>query len=58
MKDFRDKYRRINIPITEEDIRMFESLIWNPCKRATWTFETNDGEPINITFKGAEEEDE
>ena len=58
MKDHRDKYRSVTIPIGDCDIEMFEKLIHSGYDPIEWTFETNDGEPINIKFIKEDEEDE
>lgn len=50
MQDYRDKYRNIDIPISECDIEEFHKLLYNQKDIITWTFETNDGESININF--------
>ena len=57
MKDYRDKYRTVTIPIGECDIEIFEKLIHSGYDPIIWTFETNDGEPININFIKDEEEE-
>ena len=49
VKDYRDDFRSIDIPITECDIELFEKLVGSN-DEFTWTFETNDGESININF--------
>ena len=62
MADYRDGYKSITIPIGEYDIELFERLVndqnVNGEKNTfTWTFETDDGEPVNINFiKDGEEE--
>ena len=58
VKDYREKYRRINIPISEYDIETFESLIYKRRDHIDWTFETDDGEPINLKFVRDYEEEE
>ena len=55
MKDYRDGYQTLTIPISECDIELFESLVndqnVNGEKNTfTWTFETDKGESININF--------
>ena len=50
MKDCTDGYRSITIPISECDIEMFEDVIYNGYDPITWTFETDDGEQINVNF--------
>ena len=58
VKDYREKYRRINIPISEHDIDSFEKLIMGIKSHIDWTFETDDGEPINLKFVRDYEEEE
>ena len=43
VKDYREKYRRIHIPISEHDIDSFEKLIMGIKSHIDWTFETDDG---------------
>jgi len=57
MKDYRDGYKNVTVPIGELDIELFERLA-SGGDTFTWTFETDDGEPININFIKDEEEDE
>ena len=42
--DYREKYKTIQIPITEEDIRMFEELVEGG-DSFTWTFDK-----VNVEF--------
>ena len=42
--------RRIHIPISEYDIDTFHNLIIKRTDHIDWTFETDDGEPINLRF--------
>ena len=58
VKDYREKNRRIHIPISEYDIEIFESLINKRPDHIDWTFETDDGEPINLKFVRDYEEGE
>ena len=58
MKDWREGLREITIPISECDIELFEKLVHSGYDDFSWTFETADGEPINIIFTKDEEEDE
>ena len=58
VKDYREKNRRIHIPISEYDIEIFESLINKRTDHIDWTFETDDGEPINLKFVRDYEEEE
>ena len=39
------KYQNIEIPITEEDIRMFQELVYNERDSFSWTFDN-----INVEF--------
>tara|TARA_Y100000034_G_C6690413_1_gene303987 strand:- start:206 stop:364 length:159 start_codon:yes stop_codon:yes gene_type:complete len=49
--------QQIVIPIGDSDIELFEKLLYHGYDGFTWTFETNDGEPINIKFiKDTEDE--
>ena len=55
MKDYRDGYRSMTIPISEGDIELFERLVSDQNVNGedntfTWTFNTDDGEPVNINF--------
>ena len=50
VKDYREKYRRIHIPISEYDIDTFQNLIIKRTDHIDWTFETDDWEPINLRF--------
>ena len=58
VKDYREKYRQIHIPISEYDIELFERLINKRTSHIDWTFETDDGEPINLKFVRDYEEEE
>ena len=54
--------RNITIPIGECDIELFERLVIDQNVNGedntfTWTFETDDGEPINLNFIKDEEEE-
>ena len=51
------KKRNITIPIGECDVELFESLVADSENTFTWTFETNDGEPIDLNFKKETEGD-
>ncbi len=42
--------RRINIPINEFDIDTFSNLIIKRTYCINWTFETDDGERIDLRF--------
>ena len=53
MKDYRDKYKSIQIPITEEDLIMFEDLLKGDREPFTWTFDK-----VNVEFIKEEEEEE
>ena len=53
VKDYRGKYKSIQIPITEEDIRMFQELVHHGREPFMWTF---DG--VNVEFTKEEEEEE
>jgi len=46
-------YKSIQIPITEEDIRMFQELIHHGREPFTWTFDD-----VNVEFIKEEEEEE
>ena len=52
MKDYRDKYKSIQIPITEEDIRMFKQLVEGEREPFMWTFDK-----VNVEFIKEEEEE-
>ena len=55
--DYRAKNRQIEIPISECDIESFWDILYERKTHIEWTFETNDGEPINLKFiKETEEE--
>ena len=58
VKDYREKNRRIHIPISEYDIDTFHNLIIKRTDHIDWTFETDDGEPINLRFVRDYEEEE
>ena len=58
VKDYREKNRRIHIPISEYDIDTFHNLIIERTAHIDWTFETDDGEPINLRFVRDYEEEE
>jgi len=45
-------YKKIRIPIGEEDLRMFEELLWQGRPPFTWTFDK-----IDVEFIKDEEED-
>tara|TARA_R110000824_G_scaffold396625_1_gene598318 strand:- start:481 stop:657 length:177 start_codon:yes stop_codon:yes gene_type:complete len=54
--------RNITIPIGEYDIELFQRLVIDQNVNGedntfTWTFETDDGEPINLNFIKDEEEE-
>ena len=54
--------RNITIPIGECDIELFEGLVIDQNVNGedntfTWTFETNDGELINLNFIKDEEDE-
>jgi len=51
MKDYRDEYKTIKVPITDEDIIMFEDLVRGDREPFMWTFDK-----INIQFTTEEEE--
>ena len=51
MKDHRDEYKTIKVPITDEDIIMFEDLVRGDREPFMWTFDK-----INIQFTTEEEE--
>ena len=42
--------RRIHIPISEYDIDTFQNLIIERTDHIDWTFETDDGERIDLRF--------
>jgi len=42
--------RRIHIPISEYDIDTFQNLIIERIDHFDWTFETDDGERIDLRF--------
>jgi len=46
-------YKKIQIPIGEEDIRMFELLVWSDKAPFTWTFDE-----IDVEFIKDKEEEE
>lgn len=48
--------KKITIPIGECDIEMFEKLIHSGYDNFTWTFETDDGEAVDVEFTKEEEE--
>jgi len=58
VKDYREKNRQIQIPISEYDIEIFESLVNKRTNHIDWTFKTDDGEPINLKFVRDYEEEE
>lgn len=51
MDDYRNKYKKIQIPITEEDLRMFEELLEGDRKPFMWTFDK-----VNVEFIKGEQE--
>ena len=53
MKDYRSEYKTIQIPITEEDIIMFEDLVRGDREPFMWTFNK-----VNVEFITEEEENE
>ena len=58
VKDYREKNRQIHIPIGEYDIELFQDVANGNLKSFDWTFETDDGEPINLRFVRDYEEEE
>ena len=50
-KDYRSKYKSIQIPITEEDLIMFEELVDGSREPFMWTFDK-----VNVEFIKEEEE--
>jgi hypothetical protein len=55
--DYRAKNRQIEIPISECDIESFWDILYERKTHIDWTFETNDGEPINLKFITETEEE-
>ena len=51
MKDYRDEYKTIKVPIGEEDIRLFQKLVDGKIEHFAWTFDK-----INVLFSKEEEE--
>lgn len=51
-KDYREKYKSIQIPITEEDLRRFEELLKGDREPFMWTFDK-----VNVEFIKEEEEE-
>ncbi len=51
-KDYRDTYKSIQIPITEEDLIMFEELLKGDREPFMWTFDK-----VNVEFIKDEEEE-
>jgi len=58
VKDYREKNRQIQIPISEYDIEIFQEVIDGKSTHIDWTFKTDDGEPINLKFVRDYEEEE
>ena len=58
IKDYREKNRQIYIPISEYDIEIFQEVVDGKSTHIDWTFETDDGEPINLRFVRDYEEEE
>ena len=53
MSDYRDEYKTIKVPISEEDIRLFQDLVDGKINHFAWTFDK-----INVLFSKEEGEDE
>ena len=52
-KLFKEEYKSIQIPVGEEDIRMFQELVHYGRESFTWTFDK-----VNVEFIKDEGEDE
>ena len=44
------KNQKVIIPITENDIEMFQDLIYHANNQFSWTFKSDKGENIDIHF--------
>lgn len=44
------KNQKVTIPITENDIEMFQDLIYNANNQFSWTFTSDKGENIDVEF--------
>ena len=51
------KNKKLILPIGEEDIRLFQELVVYISEEIEWTFETECGELVDITFIKDEEEE-
>ena len=49
---------KVNIPISEYDIELFQEVVDGKSTHIDWTFETENGESININFIKDNEENE
>ena len=52
MGDYRDEYKTIKVPISEEDIRLFQDLVDGKINNFAWTFDK-----INVLFLKDKSED-
>ena len=52
LQDYRDKYKTIKVPISEEDIRLFQDLVDGKINHFAWTFDK-----INVLFLKDKSED-
>ena len=53
LQDERDEYKTIKVPISEEDIKLFQKLVNGEIENFAWTFDK-----INVLFSKEEGEDE
>ena len=53
LQDYRDKYKTIKVPISEEDIRLFQDLVDGKINNFSWTFDK-----VNVLFSKEEGDDE
>jgi len=58
VKDYREKNRQIHITISEYYIELLQDVARGDLKSFDCTFETDDGEPINLKFIKDYEEEE
>ena len=53
MGDYRDEYKTIKVPISEEDIRLFQDLVDGKINHFAWTFDKTN---LLFSKKGGEDE--
>ena len=53
LQDYRDEYKTIKVPISEEDIRLFKDLVDGKINHFAWTFDKT-----NLLFSKEEGEND